>query len=56
MPAIGQIIYTLDAPATLQIYFPVAACILDGIVVVGIGLSLGRIDFHVMNQVAYSPI
>ena len=56
MPATGTILYSLLSPSSLLIYNPTAACTSEGLVIVGIGLELNRVEFYVINNAAYSPI
>ena len=56
MPATGTILYSLLSPSSLLIYNPTAACTPEGVVIVGIGLELNRVEFYVINNAAYSSI
>ena len=56
MPATGKILYSLLSPSSLPIYNPTAACTPEGLLIVGIGLELNRVEFYVINNAAYSPI
>ena len=56
MPVTGTILYSLISPSSLLIYNPTAACTPEGVVIVGIGLELNRVEFYVINNAAYSPI
>ena len=56
MPATGTILYSLLSPSSLPIYNPTAACTPEGVVIIGIGLELTRVEFYVINNAAYSPI
>ena len=56
MPATGKILYSLNSPSSLLIHNPTAACTPEGVVIVGIGLELNRVEFYVINNAAYSSI